>query len=95
MWRHTWQLMAEAVPRPHMVWRVASRCAVAAGWIFLVAWTPFMLWAYGIIPLYQLSLVVSVVCGGLSLAFCWHEIYTASHRAAAAAVSDTGSGLDL
>jgi hypothetical protein len=83
-WWQTWQLTADTAPRPHMVWRAARCSTLGAVWIFLATWTPFVLWAYGIIPLHQLSLVVSVVLGTLSIAFCWQRVYTASQRATAA-----------
>ena len=65
----TWLLIARISPRSKMARQAALTCFLAAAGIFPLAWLPFPLWAFGIIPVYEIALALSVLIGIAVLAW--------------------------
>ena len=82
-----WGRIVMGFSRPRMARQVAWRCLWAAAGVFPLAWLPFVLWVYGVIPAYWTALVLSVLVGSLAVGGGILLVRRASRAAKAAILS--------
>ncbi len=69
-----WRGVAEVSPQPRRVWQVLIWCLVVFFVTFPLAWLPFILWAFGVIPLYWLAFAVAVILVAGTTVWGWRQV---------------------
>lgn len=77
----TWLLLAGKSANSRIGYAAAVACLAYALLLFLVAWLSYVLWAYGVIPIYGVALFLALVLG-MTVAVCGWRHETRLARAA-------------
>jgi hypothetical protein len=57
----TWRRVASVSPYPGMVWKAAGWCVFTALAVPFLGWMPLLVWAFGLIPVYEIALPLAGV----------------------------------